>query len=100
MENILITLVFVAFAWHFWYQRNLSEYAMTHAKRYCDDMNLQFMSVARHKTSLVIDKRRGLVWKTTWCFEFSGDGESKYDGELIMLDQYLKHISTPVYKTL
>lgn len=98
MVNVWIGLLILCIGWHFYYQRKLAEAARRFVQKYCDDNSLQFMSVAKVKSRLVIDNQKGFLWQNHYLFEFSGDGESQYEGTLILRGTKVKDIDMPVYR--
>lgn len=98
MLDIWIGLLFFCIGWHFYYQRKLAESARRFVEKYCEDNNLQYISIAKLRARLVIDKKRGLMWRNHYCFEFSGDQESRYEGILILRGTKVENIDMPVYR--
>lgn len=97
LVDILFLLFLVVIIGQFWRIRAISESANRYVVQYCEKQQLQFISIARGRT------RPGIVqgkpdWKTQFIFEFSGNGEDKYQGVLEM--EGLRAISTivPPYK--
>ena len=83
LSDILILLIVIVVIYQFWRIREIAETAKSHLTEYCDERDLQFISVARHKTQLTTVKGR-LDWRCIFCFEFSSNGEDAYTGTLIM----------------
>lgn len=98
MENVYLLLMVALVCWYFFYLRKLAEMGTYHAKQYCQQANLQFIAVARRCSRLTINKKYGLHWLSSFDFEFSGDGESSYQGELILRGLKLEHVSIPPYR--
>lgn len=98
LGTIWIGIICFCVGWHFYYQRKLAEFARQTAHKYCEENGIQFISIAKIKSRLVMDSQKGLRWQNLYTFEFSGDGESKYDGTLTLLGNKLKAIDTPVYR--
>lgn len=98
MGTIWLGLTFFCIGWHFYYQRKLAESARQFAHNYCEEKGLQFISIAKVKSRLVMDKHQGLRWRNHYEFEFSGDGQSSYEGTLILLGNKVQKIDTPVYR--
>ena len=76
MENIYYLLIICLIFWYFIYLRKVSEAALIHANRYCDQSQLQFIAIARRSSRLTFNKKHGVVWFSLFDIEFSGDGES------------------------
>ncbi len=98
MENIYYLLVVCLFLWYFIYLRKVSECALRHIKSYCKKENLQFISLARHSSRLSFSKDLGPHWNSVFDFEFSGDGESSYQGQATLKGYKLDNIHVPMYK--
>ena len=98
MENIYYLLAFSIVCWHFLYLRKVTERANLQAKKHCADTDTQLLSVARRFTRPCFNKEYGLHWLSTFDFEFSGDGESKYEGVLILRGLKLAQIIVPPYR--
>jgi hypothetical protein len=97
LQDIWLGLLFCCIAWHFIYQRKLAEAARHFVEKYCKDQDIQFMSIAKIKTRLVLDKSKGLMWRNHYCFEFSGDGERSNEGTLILRGDQVELIDLPPY---
>lgn len=98
MENIYYLLVFFLFCWYFAYLRKVSEASRRHASNYCKDSGLQFIALARKSTRLTFTKKHGLIFKSIFDVEFSGDGESSSQGELYLVGLKLDKVVLPAYK--
>ena len=97
MQDIWVGLLFFCIAWHFIYQRKLAESARLFIEKYCEENGIQFISIAKVKTGLVFDNRKGLVWRNHYRFEFSGDGERSNEGTLILRGNRVEDIDLPPY---
>lgn len=98
VENIYYLLFVCLIFWYFIYLRKVSEFARVHADKYCQQESLQFISIARRKSRLKFDKKHGPHWYSTFDFEFSGDGESRYQGVLYLRGYKLESVHLPPYK--
>ncbi len=98
MGTVWLGLLFFCIAWHFIYQRKLAESARRFVEGYCEEHTIQFISIAKIKSRIVFDKKRGFSWKNRYLFEFSGDRESRYEGTLVVLGTKVKSIDVPVYR--
>ncbi|NQY36770.1 MAG: DUF3301 domain-containing protein [Alteromonadaceae bacterium] len=98
MENIYYIIIVCLIFWYFVYLRKVSEFARSHANKYCTKGNLQFLSIARRSSRLSFSKRQGFFWLSIFDFEFSGDGESQYQGVLILKGYKLDDINIPAYR--
>ena len=98
MENIYSLLLVALVFWYFVHLRKVSEFARFHAKSYCEQENLQFLSIARLSSRFRFSKRHGPHWISHFALEFSGDGESSYHGTVTLRGYKLEHIDTPAYR--
>jgi len=98
LENIYILLFVCLVVWHFAHMRKIAEQARKHAYQYCKKEGLQFIAIARLKSRLTFTKRHGISWLSDFVFEFSGDGTSKYQGNITLQGMQLENMVLPVYK--
>ena len=92
--TVWLCLAFVIF--QFWRIRSISETADKYIKQYCDTHQLQLLSVARAKTSLTF-KYQKPDWLSLYRFEFSGNGEDKYTGEITLVGHPVINTTLPPY---
>ncbi|MCC5856275.1 MAG: DUF3301 domain-containing protein [Idiomarina sp.] len=95
--NILILLGLFIFAASFWNWRRQDEQARLHALALCKHHKLQFLDIARIKGFPTLTGGPG--WQATFQFGFSSDGESRYEGTLLMRNLRLVDVELPVYRT-
>ncbi|WP_199609303.1 DUF3301 domain-containing protein [Flocculibacter collagenilyticus] len=100
LEHIFLLLFALLIIWAFWYQRSLAEIARNFAQQHCQQRQVQFISIALVKRGFTRNKRGTLTLKTEFNFEFSGDGESRYEGQIILIGKQLADIQMPAYKSL
>ncbi|MFT2091619.1 DUF3301 domain-containing protein [Paraglaciecola sp. 2405UD69-4] len=81
----------------FWRIRAISEQVKISLQQYCDNQNMQLISVARKKTRIKSHHGK-LDLHTDFNFEFSGNGEDSYQGNVSMIGLRLTKIDTPAYK--
>ena len=98
MENIYYLLIVCLILWYFVYLRRVSEYALIHVNTYCNKENLQFISLARKSSRFKFNKALGPHWISIFEFEFSGDRESSYTGEIKLKGYKLDEVNLPPYK--
>ena len=81
----LTLFLLIGFAgFQFWRIRSISEAAFEHARLYCDTHHLQLLTLARRSTRLTF-KYAKPDWHSRFEFEFSGNGEDRYTGEMEMV---------------
>lgn len=98
MENIYLLLFVLLVCWYLFYLRKVSEAGTRQAQQYCKKANLQFISVARRSSKLRFNKKLGIYWLSYFDFEFSGDGESQYQGVMILSGLKLTDLIVPPYR--
>lgn len=81
----------------FWQFRRLGERAQAYAQHYCKQHQLQYLDIARQQGSFKLT-RQGPIWQTTFCFGFSSDKESRYEGHLVFANARLIKVQMPVYR--
>lgn len=96
--DILVLVGILSVCFQFWQLRQQAEVANKHAKRYCEQNSLQFISCARKKTRLQFFKKKLVEWQSQYEFEFSGNGEDANRGWLVMQDNLLSDISAEPYR--
>jgi len=98
MENIYYLLIIGLIFWYFIYLRKVAEFARSHINRYCESEKLQFISIARRSSRIRFNRKFGPHWLSIFEFEFSGDGESSYQGLMTLRGYRLDDINTPAYR--
>jgi len=98
LANIYYLLIAGLFIWYFIYLRKVSEFGRLHAKKYCEQEGLQFLSIARRSSRPSFNKAYGLHWYSIFDFEFSGDGQSKYQGVIALRGYRLENVDVPAYR--
>jgi len=92
----LILLVFVI-CYFFWLQRKQDERALVLARSLCQQQQLQFLECGRsgHRFTKIQGRWRFL---TQYQVDFSGDGDSRYQAELMLCGMRLAAFNLPVYR--
>ena len=98
MENIYYILGFCLLCWYFVYIRKVSEAALKHCQHYCDKEDLQFIAIARRTSRFKFTKTDGFYLLSTYDFEFSGDGDSCYQGVVSLKALKLDRVELPAYR--
>jgi hypothetical protein len=98
MENIYYLLIVCLVFWYFVYLRKVAEFARNHVNTYCNAESLQFISLARKSSRINFSKKLGPHWISIFEFEFSGDGESSYTGEMKLRGYKVDEVNLPPYK--
>lgn len=84
--------------WYFIYLRKIAESARKQATKYCQKENLQYIAIARRSSRLRFNKQMGIFWLSIFDVEFSGDGESSYQGTMILHGLRLIDVELPAYR--
>ena len=95
--DLTVLLVILLIVLQFWRIRAITEKANQYLASYCKTHQLQLISVARHKTRLGSNRGK-LDWQSDFVFEFSGNGENSYQGELVMSGLAIVKVDTPAYR--
>lgn len=98
MENIYYLLGFFLVCWYFVYIRKVSEAALKHCKLYCEKESLQFIAIARRSSRFKFSKKSGFHIFSLYDFEFSGDGDSCYQGVVSLKALRLDNVELPAYR--
>lgn len=98
MANIYILLTVFLIFWYFIYLRKVAEAARKQATNYCKKDNLQYIAIARRSSRLRFNKQYGIFWLSIFDVEFSGDGESSYQGKMILHGLKLIDVELPAYR--
>lgn len=98
MGDIYLLLAIFLVCWYFIYLRKVAESARVQAVKYCKLQGLQFMTIARKSARLSFDKRNGIMMKSSYEFEFSGDGESSAQGIINLHGLRLHSVDLPAYR--
>jgi len=97
LAHILLLLLIVVVAYQFWRIRAITEQANRYLQSYCEKQQLQLISVARRKTRLTLYRGK-LDWHNHFDFEFSGNGEDSYLGEVEMKGLAVLSTHLPPYR--
>lgn len=84
--------------WYFIYLRKIAESARKHAIAYCKKEGLQYIAIARRTSRLRFNKQQGIFWYSIFDIEFSGDGQSSYQGTMVLHGLKLVDINLPAYR--
>lgn len=98
LSDIYILLAVALVFWYFIYLRKIAEMGKRHAAGYCKQNNLQLLAIARRSSRLRFNQKNGLHWSSIFDFEFSGDGESHYQGVLTLKGLKLEDVVLPAYR--
>lgn len=97
MGPVLLLLLISSVCYVFWLQRKQDERAVTVARQLCQQQQLQMLDCGRsgHRFRKVNGRLRFL---TSYQVDFSGDGESRYQAELLLSGMRLAEFNLPAYR--
>lgn len=94
----LITLLgLFLLAYLFWQWRMQEEFARQHAEALCKRHDLQFLDIARASGRPRFQPKTG--WEARFIFGFSSDTQSRYEGDIWLLNRHLRDYRLPTYRT-
>ena len=97
LAELVLFLVIGMIAFQFWRLRSFSEAVYAYLNQYCQTHQLQLLSVARKRTR--ISARFGKIdWLTEFEFEFSGNGEDRYTGQVEMVGKRVIRTHIPPHR--
>ena len=97
LYDVVIFLILLLSAIQFWHVRGITERANVYLKQFCEQRNLQLISVARQRTRIAMHRGKP-DWHTFFEFEFSGNGADKYSGQLEMKGRSIVNAEMPAYR--
>jgi hypothetical protein len=100
--SLLFLLLLAALGWFWFDSLHALEIARIAGKRACDDANVQFLddTVASISLTLVRDKSGRRVLRRTYRFEFSETGDSRLEGQVIVLGNKVESVVMEPYRML
>ena len=93
--TLWLGLGFVAF--QFWRIRSISEFTDSYLRQYCKNNQLQLLSIARAKTRITFNYSKP-DWHNIFVFEFSGNGEDRYSGEVELVGKHIIRTTLPPHR--
>ena len=100
--SLLFLLLLAAFGWFWFDSLRALEIARKAGKRACVDSHVQFLddTVAGTSLALVRNKSGRRVLRRTYRFEFSETGNSRLEGQLILLGHRIESVTMEPYQML
>ncbi len=97
MGSVLLLLTIGSVCYAFWLQRKQDERAVNLARQLCQQQQLQMLDCGRtgHSCRRINGRLRFI---TTYQVDFSGDGESRYQAELLLSGMRLAGFNLPAYR--
>ncbi len=100
--SLLALLVIIALGWFWLHSIRILEIARDAGRRACAREELQFLDDTVASTSLALDRdasgRR--ILRRTYRFEFTETGNSRREGEVIMLGERVESVTMEPYQIL
>ena len=97
MGSVLLLLIIGSICYLFWQQRKQDERALVLARQLCQQQQLQLLDCGRTGHSLRRINGR-LRFISCYQVDFSGDGESRYQAELLLSGMRLAGFNLPAYR--
>lgn len=100
MDGMIIILLMLAGGWFWWESRGAAERAILAAKRVCNTTGVHFLNdtVAWKKLRLRRNRQGRIKVKRIYIFEFSTDGDVRYQGEVEMLGLEVQRVDMDAYR--
>jgi hypothetical protein len=100
--SLLFLLVLAAFGWFWFDSMHALEIARKAGKRACGEAHVQFLddTVAGTSLALVRAKSGRRVLRRSYRFEFSETGNTRLEGQLVLLGDTLESVTMEPYKML
>ncbi len=100
--SLLFLLLLAALGWFWSDSLRALEIARNAGKRACDDANVQFLddTVAGIALALVRGKSGRRVLRRTYRFEFSETGNTRLEGQLIVLGDRIESVIMEPYQMI
>lgn len=102
MMSLLLLLSLLVAGWFWFDSLRALEVARRAGKRVCEADNVQFLddTVARIALALVRDDTGRRVLRRTYRFEFSETGNTRLEGQLILLGDRVESVTMDPYQIL
>jgi hypothetical protein len=100
--SLLFLLLLAALGWFWFDSLRALEIARNAGKRACDNANVQFLddTVAGIALALVRDKSGRRMLRRTYRFEFSETGNTRLEGQLIVLGDRIESVTMEPYQIM
>jgi hypothetical protein len=100
--SVVFLVLLAAFGWFWFNSLRALEIARKAGKRACDEANVQFLddTVAGTALSLARGKTGRRVLRRTYRFEFSETGNTRLEGQLILLGDRVESIAMEPYQIM
>lgn len=102
VASLLFLLLIAVLGWYWFDSLRALEIAHQKGKRMCGEMNVQFLddTVARVSLEVVRDQSGRRVLRRTYRFEFSDTGNSRLEGQIVLLGNHIDAVMMEPYQML
>lgn len=102
LMSLLFLLVLAALGWFWLNSLRILEIARNAGKQACIQADVQFLddTVASIELALARDQSGRRVLRRTYRFEFSETGNSRVDGQVVMLGEKIESVTMEPYQIL
>jgi len=102
MTSLLLLLLSAALGWFWFDSMRALEVARNGGKQACSEAHVQFLddTVANTGLALARDKYGSRVLRRTYRFEFSETGNTRLEGQLILLGDKIESVTMDPYQIL
>ena len=97
MISIWLLLLLISMIYGFWMQRKQDERAFVLARQLCQQHQLQFLECGRNRHQFR-KLQQGWRFLTSYQVDFSSDGESRYQAELLLSGMRLANFTLPAHR--
>jgi hypothetical protein len=100
--SLLLLLLLAVLGWFWFDSLHALEIARNAGKYVCSNAHVQFLddTVARTSLALVRDKSGRRALRRTYRFEFSETGNSRREGQLVLLGNRVESVTMEPYQML
>ena len=102
ITSLLFLLLLTAFGWFWFDSLRALEVARNAGKRACNNANVQFLddTVASIALALVRNMSGRRLLRRTYRFEFSDTGDTRLEGQVILLGDQIESITMEPFRML
>jgi Protein of unknown function (DUF3301) len=102
VASLLFLLLIAVLGWYWFDSLRALEIARQKGKQMCSEANVQFLddTVARVSLQVVRDQSGRRVLRRTYRFEFSDTGNSRLEGQLVLLGSRIDSVMMEPYQIL
>jgi hypothetical protein len=102
IASLLFLLLLIALGWFWFDSLRALEAARVAGRNACRDASVQFLddTVANIALALVRDESGRRVLRRTYRFEFSETGDSRLEGNLVLLGNKVESVTMEPYRIL